>query len=91
MNCSKLIINTPQWHPPEPCLLSNDDDDVKWLTDKGACCVVLIPKGILSEVLNIAKLVHSADVATGGVPEKKLLLKIMQISQENNCVGVSFK
>ena len=28
------------------------------------------------------------EVATGGVPLKKVFLKICQISQENTCVGV---
>ena len=32
----------------------------------------------------------NAEVAIGGVPWKKLFLKISQHSQENTCVGVSF-
>ena len=30
------------------------------------------------------------EAATGGVLLKKMVLKISQVSQENNCVGVSF-
>ena len=30
-----------------------------------------------------------SEAATGGVPYKKLFLKVLQYSQENNCVGVS--
>ena len=30
------------------------------------------------------------EAATGGVLQKKVFLKIMQISQKNTCVGVSF-
>ena len=30
------------------------------------------------------------EAATGGVLKKKLFLKILQYSQENSCVGVSF-
>ena len=36
-------------------------------------------------------IVESTEAVTGGVFEKKLFLKILQISQENTCVGVSFQ
>ena len=40
-------------------------------------------------LLNIFKLAYS-EVVSGGVLQKTLLLKILQNSQENTCVGVSF-
>ena len=36
-------------------------------------------------------LVKKPEAATRGVLQKKLFLKISQYSQENNCIGISFK
>ena len=35
------------------------------------------------------KIFTKPEAATGGVLEKKLFLKICEVSQENTCVGVS--
>ena len=35
-------------------------------------------------------ILRRSEAATGNVLENKMFLKISQISQENNCVGVSF-
>ena len=36
------------------------------------------------------KCLSISEAATGGVLQKKVFLKIVQISQEDTCVGVSF-
>ena len=45
------------------------------------------------ELLNLLTVVFKQypEAATGGVLQKNVLLKILQISQENTCVRVSFK
>ena len=45
----------------------------------------------LGAVLRVPKLVtKDVEAVTGGVLQNKLFLNILQYSQENNCVGVSF-
>ena len=39
---------------------------------------------------NYERVEHMWEVATGGALWKKVFLKILQNSQENNCVGISF-
>ena len=39
---------------------------------------------------NIRKYCKCPEIATGGVYKKNLFLKILQYSQEDTCIGVSF-
>ena len=50
----------------------------------------LLYRDWLQQVVKITKFAIFAEAATGGVLWKKVFLKILQNSQENTCVGVSF-